>query len=187
VAFVRNAAFRPVRSVAGADRDRDHLHTVSDQRRDPPGKGEPQRFVPGRNTAIVLDTDSTFHGVELVPGWDETLRHIDRSSVLVPDGRGHWSLKCGTPGQLREVATYRTGQLRLSLSWKAYCFSDADEREAWSRGTDALTMECIIAVFVEELIRRGRLVGPDHGLSDEEFGLLVIGEFIRFPDEPCGY
>ena len=37
-------------------------------------------------------------------------------------------------------------------------------------------------MFVDELVVRGRLDGHDHALSEEELGMLIIDEFIRFPD-----
>lgn len=148
----------------------------------PPGRPEPEMFPAARNTALVLDSDSIFHGVHLVPGRSDAIRHIDGNSRLVPSGHGRWSLRCGRPGQLEEVETYSSNELRVSLSWKAYCYADDGERAAHAEPSDALTMDRIIETFVSELVARGRLGSRDHGLSEEELGLSIIESFVHFPD-----
>ena len=142
----------------------------------------PARYEAALNTALVLDSDSIFHGVELLPGCDDAIGQIDANTRLVPKGNGHWLLRCGAPGQLETVAVYSSEELRLSLSWKAYCFADEAECHARTDSTDALTTEAILEMFVDELVVRGRLDSHDHALSEEELGMLIIDEFIRFPD-----
>ena len=82
------------------------------------------------NTAMVLDTDTVFHGVE--PHRRSSRPRICRA--LRPgmtldyagDGRG----SCTTPNGA-EVTRYDWPELRFSVSWKAYCFADEHERDAW--------------------------------------------------------
>ena len=38
-------------------------------------------------------------------------------------------------------------------------------------------------MFVDESALPGRLAGPDHALSEEDLGMLIIDEFIRFPKD----
>ncbi|HXN60449.1 MAG TPA: hypothetical protein VN886_08335 [Acidimicrobiales bacterium] len=142
----------------------------------------PARYEATLNTALVLDSDSIFHGVELVPGCDDAIGQIDANTRLVPKGKGQWFLRCGAPGQLETVAVYSREELRLSLSWKAYCFADEAECHARTDSADALNTETILEMFVDELVVRGRLAGPDHALSEEDLGMLIIDEFIRFPE-----
>lgn len=134
------------------------------------------------NTALMLDSDSLFHGVERIPGDDAPLAHLDVNSRLVHTPKGRWVLRCGPKGALEKVATYDSDELRLSVSWKAYCFADQAERDALTSPHGALTPEVIVATLVAALVDRGRLEAADHGLSEEELGLLVIDEFLPFPD-----
>ncbi len=148
----------------------------------PEGPGGPaSQYKATPNTAVVLDSDSIFHGVELLPGYDDPIRHIDANSQLTHIGDGKWSLRCGEAGRLEEVARYSRDELRLSLSWKAYCFADAEERARHSNPVGELTTDVILDTLVDELVVRGRLDKSDHGLSEEELGSLIIDEFIRFP------
>jgi hypothetical protein len=144
--------------------------------------GPPACFPATHNTAIVADTDSIFHGVERVPGETDALMLVDVNTRLVPKAGGRWSLRCGEPGRLEEVATFSREELRFSLSWKGYCFADEHDREARTASPDALDLETILTVLVDELVARGRLPGPEHGLSEEELGLLFIDEFLHFPE-----
>ena len=141
----------------------------------------PPRYGAALNTTLVLDSDSIFHGVELVPGSDHGIGQIDANTRLVPKGNGRWLLHCGAQGQLETVAVYSNEEVRLSLSWKAYCFTDEAERSPRTDSADTLTIEAILEMFVDELVVRGRLDGHDHALSEEELGMLIIDEFIRFP------
>src|SRR4051794_40432350 len=88
---------------------------------------EPRTYEPSHNTAVVLDTDSIFHGVDRVEGDDSMLRDVRSGQRLVHDGGGSWSLRSAD----RIIAKVATDDLRYSASWKAYCFADDAEREAW--------------------------------------------------------
>jgi hypothetical protein len=144
--------------------------------------GPPARFPATHNTAIVADTDSIFHGVERVPGESDALMLVDMNTLLVPKAGGRWSLRCGEPERLEEITTFSREELRLSLSWKGYCFADEHERDARTASPDALDLETILTTLVDELVARGRLDRPEHRLSEEELGLLIIDEFLHFPE-----
>lgn len=129
------------------------------------------------NTAMVLDTDSVFHGVERIaevpagelpplrPGM--TLEHDDADSWLVRAANGD------------VVTRYRWDELRFSVSWKAYCFRDTAERDAWRAHADDLTIDIAVDRLVDDLHARG-LVALDVA-RDERLGQLLIDEYIRFP------
>ena len=90
-------------------------------------------------------------------------------------------MRCGAPGQLERWRSTQRGAPSVA-SWKAYCFADEAECHPRTDSTDALTTEAILEMFVDELVVRGRLDSHDHALSEEELGMLIIHEFIRFPD-----
>ena len=79
------------------------------------------------------------------------------------------------------MARYATDDLRYSVSWKAYCFIDEDERAAWAGHGDDLTLDVILDRLIDDLCGRGRLDRRDHGLADEELGRLLIDEYVQFP------
>jgi hypothetical protein len=78
------------------------------------------------------------------------------------------------------VATYPWRDVRLSVSWKAYCFADEAERDAWREHRDDLSLDFILERLADDLRGRGRLDG-DPPADDNEFGRLLIDEYIRFP------
>jgi hypothetical protein len=133
--------------------------------------GEPRTYAPTHNTAVVLDTDSVFHGVDRVLGDESGLVHLRAGSRLRHDGGERWTVRRdGSP-----VADYRTSELRYSISWKAYCFADAAECDAWAGHTDDLTLDTILERLVDDL-------GGDRPADDAEFGRLLIDHYIRFPE-----
>src|SRR5436309_199337 len=139
--------------------------------------GPAATYAPRHNTAVVLDTDSVFHGVDRVLGDDAPLGGLRPGMRLHHEGERSWTVRDGE----RIVATYATDDLRYSVSWKAYCFADDAERAAWAAHTDDLSLEQILERLVADLCERGRLAGQDHQLADAELGRLLIDEYVRFP------
>ena len=127
------------------------------------------------NTAILLDTDSVFHGVDRVAESETPVNDLKPGMRLRFDGDGKWRLMNGESG----VATYQWSELRFSVSWKAYCFADEAERRAWRQHSHDLSVAFVIDRLVDDMRGRGRIAGerpPDHELVD-----LIIDEYIHFP------
>jgi hypothetical protein len=145
--------------------------------------GAPATYAPVHDTAVMLDTDTVFHGVDRVLGDERALADLRPGMHLVHDGDRRWSVR-GTDGQGdRVLATYDTDELRYSVSWKAYCFADAAERDTWATHADDLTLDTILARLIDDLVRRGRLSSTTERdrLGDAELGRLLIDEYVRFP------
>ena len=139
--------------------------------------GPAATYAPRHNTAVMLDTDSVFHGVDRVLGDDGALTSLRPGMRLFFDGDDRWSVRDGDD----VVATYDADDVRYSVSWKAYCFADEAERDAWAGHHDDLTLDHILATLVADLVERGRLDRPDHDLPDADLGRLLIDEYVRFP------
>lgn len=132
------------------------------------------------NTALVLDTDSVFHGVDTVGGEDVPPPPISGEAELVrADADGDtWTLVDTASSE--ERATYRWDELRLSVSWKAYCFADDDERSAWADHRDDLDVDTVVDTLVADLRRRG--VVDQEPSRDRALGQLLIDTYVRYPD-----
>jgi hypothetical protein len=144
----------------------------------PDGPGGPKRRYETRyNTAMVLDTDSVFHGVDRIADIPaDALPRIRPGTTLVYVGDKHWALRSSEGDDLRQ---YDWDELRFSISWKAYCFTDEHERDAWREHADDLTIDRILDRLVADLVERGR-VELDVA-RDSALGELLIDEYIRFP------
>ncbi|MBI3784736.1 MAG: hypothetical protein HY270_15190 [Deltaproteobacteria bacterium] len=134
----------------------------------------PRNLRVRRNTAIVLDTDSVFHGIAPVALRDTSLPPIEPGVRLHRDDDGRWSVR--RDGEVR--ATYNWNDLRLSISWKAWCFKDEEELHVNDEHKDDLTLDQILEAFVGDLRRRGKVSSrPD----DDTLARLILDEYIRFP------
>ena len=138
--------------------------------------GEAAVYPPRHNTAVLLDTDTVFHGVDRVAGDDAPLARLTPGMRLRHDGDHRWSVLDGADDV---VATYRTSDLRYSVSWKAYCFADDAEHQAWTAHSDDLSLDDILDTLEADLRSRGRLDGPRPPAGS--FGKLLIDTYIRFP------
>jgi hypothetical protein len=136
--------------------------------------GAAATFAPRHNTAAVLDTDTVFHGVDRVAGDDDAFASLRPGMRLRHDGDRRWHVADGD----RRIASFTTDDLRYSVSWKGYCFSDDDERDAWADHHDDLTLASILDHLVADLVDRGRIAQRP---SDAELGRLMIDEHVRFP------
>ena len=127
------------------------------------------------NSAILIDTDKVFHGVERVHGGLPDLPVIGQQTRLHFCGDERWQLR-----ELDEVlADFSWSQIRYSISWKAYCFAGDDAETLWREGSDDLTTDVILDTLEAALRARGLLQGkrPD----PTEFALLLVSTFIQFP------
>jgi hypothetical protein len=143
--------------------------------------GAPATFPARHDTAIVLDTDSVFHGVDRVA---ETrplppLRPGMRLAFVPPArdaAAGRW--RVGPPDG-PALAEYGWDEVRFSVSWKAYCFADAAEQRAAAEHSDDLALPFILDTLVADLRRRDRLGSAVP--AEEELAQRLVEEYVRFP------
>ena len=128
------------------------------------------------NTAILLDTDSVFHGVDRVaegPAPLPPLRIGMRLTYEEATG-GAWVEQDET------VVRYDWDDLRFSVSWKAYCFRRRGRAGApvqeHTRRSDPRAGH---GRPPRRPAARGRLEGDMPGGTD--LALLLIDEYVRFP------
>jgi len=135
----------------------------------------PRRLAVRENTAILLDTDSVFHGIDPLALRAVELPRIEPGARLHRDPDGRWSVHAGD--EVR--ATYDWSELRLSISWKAWCFADEAEARVNDEHGDDLALPFILDTLTADLIRRGRIASrPD----DERLARVILEEYIQFPD-----
>ncbi|HMF82814.1 MAG TPA: hypothetical protein VKI01_06035 [Acidimicrobiia bacterium] len=138
--------------------------------------GPPVYHKVAYNTALLVDTDSVFHGVDRVAPADTTeLPALKPGMKLTFEGNERWSVRDGD----LVVADYPWNELRFSISWKAYCFADEADRDAWRTHTDDLSLDATLATFVDDLRARGCITGDVP--PPRELALMIIDEYIRFP------
>ena len=137
--------------------------------------GQRQSIPANHNSAILIDTDMVFHGVERVKQALPDLPAIGKQTRLHYCGDGEWQLR----QENIPVADYRWPQLRYSISWKAYCFEDQAEEALWREGTGDLSLDFILEVFEVELKARGLITGKRP--QPDDFALLLVNSFIHFP------
>jgi hypothetical protein len=138
----------------------------------PDGRDGAPRTLPARhNTAIVLDTDSVFHGVDRVAE-TQPLPALRPGLHLCWDGSG-WRVG----PEDAPLARYRPDEVRFSVSWKAYCYRDEAERRLVDEHRDDLTLARILETLKRDLVARGSMPPSD----ETELARLLIETYIRFP------
>lgn len=133
-----------------------------------------------RDTALLFDADSVFHGVDRIgaDGAGAEIAPLRPGMALEHAGDDRWIVRDAETGAV--VASYRWDDLRFSVSWKAYCFEDEHEQRTWREHADDLTLEVVVDRLVADLRGRGRITGDVPGNPD--LALLIIDEYIRFPE-----
>lgn len=145
----------------------------------PQGRDGDRESVPAiHNTAILLDTDGVFHGVERVTQAASGLPEIGPGTRLQYLGEQRWSLQNGAD----VLAEYNWDDLRYSISWKGYCFADAPSHEKWQAGRDPLSIPQVMDRFAADF--------ADHGLGDlsaadpDARAEALVRHYITFPSAP---
>lgn len=143
----------------------------------PDGPDGPARTLPAKHdTAVLLDTDRVFHGVDRVEEVVPLPEVRPGAELRFEPAGGDWRLRSESGEAL---ARYRFDELRFSVSWKAYCYADERERRLVESHEDDLALGPILAELERDLRARGRLAGPRP--ADRDFALLLIDEYVRFP------
>jgi hypothetical protein len=127
------------------------------------------------DTAVVLDADSVFHGVDRISSTLPEMAPLRPGMGLEPVGGGRWVVRDGDD----IAAEHRWDELRFSVSWKAYCFADVDEQATWRTNVDDLSLDVVVDRLVADLRERGVLDGEVP--PDAELCPLIIDTYIRFP------
>lgn len=147
----------------------------------PDGPSGPPTVLPVRhNTAILLDTDTVFHGVDRVRESSVPLPDLRPGVEIVHKGEGRWQLE--RDGVVLE--RYAWDDLRFSVSWKAYCFADEAERSCVHEHGDDLCRERVLETLERDLRRRGR-IGRERP-ADAQLALAIIEEYIHYPPPDAG-
>lgn len=127
------------------------------------------------NTALVMDTDSVFHGVDRVEEIDRPMPAFLPRMRLHALGEGDWVVRDGD----EIVGRYSWDDMRFSISWKAYCFRDEAEKETWKTGSDDLSIDTVLDTLCADLREKGRL-GDDRP-PNRELAELLVAEYLKFP------
>jgi len=136
--------------------------------------GAPVTLAAKRNTAVVLDTDSVFHGVDPVAAsgrWHRSGRACTSPSTARGGG--------ASARAARRSARYRWTSCASRCRGRRTAFGDDAERHAWREHTDDLELGFILGRLVENLRARGR-VGRERP-DDTTLALTMIDEYVRFP------
>jgi len=143
----------------------------------PDGPAAPPRAHRVRfNTALLLDTDSVFHGVDRVAETPAApMAPLRPGMRLRTAGGGRWEVVDGE----RAVAGYAWEELRFSISWKAYCFADEAERQAWAEHRRDLSVDEVVERLLADMRRRG-VVGASAPAGNELVD-LIIDTYVHFP------
>lgn len=145
---------------------------------DGPDAPEAVETAPFVNVAVVADNEETFHGVgplgapgARMPG------NLDHDSRLVR-GEGGWDVH-DPAGTL--LAHFPDAEVRITTSWKADVYADADEARRADDGDDPLDLATVVDVFVADLHDRGIDVNaPDDPLRDVAW-VGTLGSTYRDP------
>src|SRR5262245_56509743 len=133
--------------------------------------GTPRTLEARHDTAIVLDTDTVFHGVDRVAE-TQPLLEARPGMQLAWDGAGWRAGPAEAP-----LARYRWDEVRFSVAWKASCYPDEAERRLVDEHRDDLSLEQILGTLKRDLGARGAEIPSD----ETELARLLIDTYIRFP------
>ncbi|MCB0994597.1 MAG: hypothetical protein KDB21_05880 [Acidimicrobiales bacterium] len=134
------------------------------------------------NTAVVGDNDFMHHQVEGIgqrgetppPGMtiDSELECRDGTWFIVDD-------TVATAGADRDLATYHDDQVRLSLSWKARVYADADDRRSTLDGVGAIGLDDALDRFAGALDEPIAATGAD-ALNDPALRDQLVGRWSGY-------
>ena len=121
----------------------------------PDGLSKPSRIErpPYSNVAVLADNEYTYHRVGPIGRTEQQVPDDGipfDAELALTDDRG-WEVRVdGTP-----LSSHSYEDVRLSVLWKAYCFTDAAEAAAYDDRSHDLTPELVTEIFCGDLAERG--------------------------------
>jgi len=144
----------------------------------PDGADAPEITIePPSNTAVVGDNDFMFHRVEAVGDGGpanvlDAMVPIDSLLDFGADRR--WRITKDD----REFAEYAPDQIRISISWKAECFHDAEDARVYDEHVDDITFEQVHAMWRADCEARGVPLPPtDDPIGDPAFSAAIAAAY----------
>lgn len=147
----------------------------------PAGPNAPSKIHEGAifNTAILGDNDRMYHRVCPVGSRRDGLQSgMTLDSALEHVAGDTWQIT--EAGQA--LATFPYEKLRISVSWKAEVFADAEACQRVDDHRADLTLEAVLARFEADFAARGvPFCRPADPLRDEDFISLLSEAYIEAP------
>lgn len=142
-----------------------------------PGTPHPTPF----NTALVLDTDSIFHGVDPTGGHELAPPRVPADSLLQHKGDGRFCVISEATGQvLHGYEDMTWSDIRMSVQWKAYCFKNEAEQKSYHDHSDDITPAQAWKMMIAELVKRNLATGDEPVQTLIE---ILCKNFYRVPEE----
>ena len=136
-------------------------------------KGPPVALPVHHNTAILLDTDSIFHGVDRVSETRAPLPELRPGMQLAYRGDGNWQVGLGD----KVLDRYTWDDLRFSISWKAHCYADDADRRRAHEHTEDLSRRTVLDTLSADLRELGRI--GDELPNDTALAQIIIDDYIH--------
>jgi hypothetical protein len=128
---------------------------------------------PPSNTAVVGDNDFMFHRVEAVGDGRFALVPID-SRLSFEGGAGRWRIAKGD----REFGEFDRDDIRISISWKAECFHDAEDARVFDEHLDDITFDQVFDTWRADCVTRGAtLPNSTDPLADPAFEAAIAAAY----------
>jgi hypothetical protein len=131
------------------------------------------------NTAFVGDNDRMYHRVRPVGARDDgMLMGMSLDTTLEHDGGSRWAIR--QDGETRAEIDWSA--LRISVSWKAYVYRDAEQRRAHNEGRGGLDLDAVLDRFGDDLRSREIAFSPPaEPLHDESFVEILTASYVKTP------
>src|SRR3954447_26730382 len=140
----------------------------------PDGGAAPEVTIePPSNTAVVGDNDFMYHRVEAVGDGRFAMVPID-SQLSYDERARRWRITKDD----RDYGEFGRDDIRISISWKAECFHDAEEARVFDEHLDDITFEQVLAGWRADCAERG-IVLPEvtDPLHDHSFEAAVASAY----------
>ena len=134
---------------------------------------------PFRNVGVVADNENTFHGVGPLGAPGSVMAEGVTSHSRLVRGDDRWDI-VDADGQV--LAHIEDDEARITVSWKADVFADADEARLVDEGIDTLDVDRVVAIFQADLEARGVAIDlPADPIHDEAWVALVAATYPEHP------
>lgn len=142
----------------------------------PKGLAHPSQRVssPSYNQAVVADNEYMYHRVGEMGSPEEYLSNGIPSTALLHRTEAGWEIRQGD----EVLSSYVEDKIRVSILWKAFCFKDQQDAEAFNDPAHNLTPKQIVDIFCRDLEAQNiNVTVPTDLETDTEFRRVVMEHY----------
>lgn len=142
-------------------------------------------FIPKTGAGVIVDGSKVVHAATIYrPDVKAPFLDKDKECILTYQGEENWAILCDK----EPIAHYHTSDLRMSLVYRARCFSSQEELQKYhsQKPEDMLPLDTILSTFKNDLVHQKKKFTLEqlNSMNKLDFAMMLMDQYLKYPFPP---